>query len=208
MNTNNSDPENSGNLQGQAQGQAHIVPAPVPPVNNSQVPPLVGQNTNTELAPGHTRISNVIVPEVGDTVWVFNEPGQRAYVYRAEVVDYPFRIDGRPRYEFVNVRVLEYLQPSTLTGALRQRLGTTQMVRRKFLRYFPRTNAAMYPPMPEENYQVYLDALFADVQDPPTGGKRSGGKRSGGKKSGTKKRKIKQSRKKSKKSKKSSKRKH
>jgi hypothetical protein len=161
----NTDPINLGEVS----YSQPIVAQPVAlPVNNSNLPSLQNQNQSFIV---HTpiEIEGLTVPEPGHIVYVKNEPGQAAYVYKAEVLEYPHKVNGRPRFEFVKVKILQYIQPVIPSGSQRQRLNTEQMVSRRFVYYEKKSNATDYEPIAEEKYQAYLDKLN---EENPAGGRR------------------------------------
>ncbi len=175
----NSDPINP---EGVAHDQPVIQQPVAVPALNGNLPPLQNQNQSF-VVHDPTIIEGLFVPEVGQFVYVKNEPGQQPYVYKAEVTEYPFLINGSPRFEFVKVRVLEYVQPVVPSGSQRQRVNREFMVSRRYISDERKATAQEYAPINEESYQKYLDKLN---EENPAGGRRPNKKSSKKRKSSTK----------------------
>ena len=149
----------------------------------SEPPALVGQNYESQTIPQRPRVAGIMVPKVGDEVYVFSEPvqGQAPYVYKGTITEYPLRNGDQVDWSFLHLLIEEIIQPSAKNGMIpfvhRARLGKILTFNRKFMRYFSKPQANQYSPIPDIQYESYIQQLSEEAdpssnEDPQGGGKR------------------------------------
>ncbi len=161
-----------------ASGPAQVVAAPV----NSQVPVLQNQNVETVATIVRPKIANIMIPKVGDSVYVMNEPGQAVFLYKGTVTEYPIRINNINLWSHLSMLITEVIRPGpNLSGNLpfehRNKVGTIQQYSRRFVRYLPPNLTGpgpFYATMPMAQFEAYVQGLMNETGDPaendPQGG--------------------------------------
>ncbi len=168
---------------------------------NSQVPPLAGENIEAQVPIVRPKIANIMIPKVGDSVYVINEPGQAAFLYKGTITEYPVRIGETKNWSHLNMVITEVIRPGpnqsgTIPYEHRSKIGTTQQYSRRFVRYLPPNltdpTRPFYATMPAAQFEAYLQGLTNETGDPAENDPQGGAfpKKKYGKKKSKKSRKV------------------